>query len=296
MSRFDEKSTGVLTSLDFKKKSIRVLYAAMIAALIIISMICIFPPIWIFLSCFKDMKEFLSIPPTIIPKTFNLRKIPEVWKLLNFGRFYVNTMVLVLGDWLFCITLNGLAGYVLSRLNPKGSKLIMTMIFWTMLLPTSVNMVPLFMTIVNFPLLNISLMNSYVPMWLMSGANAFYVLLFRSFFNSIPTSYMEAARIDGCTNLGIFTKIMLPLSKPIVMVVSIFSITSSWESFLWPYLIIKDEGMSTVAMQVFRLAQNGFATDKYMVVLMFCVIPPAVIFVLFSKYIMQGANMSGIKG
>lgn len=130
----------------------------------------------------------------------------------------------------------------------------------------------------------------------MAGANAFYVLLFKSFFNSIPMSYLEAARIDGCTNVGIFTKIILPLSKPIIMVVSIFCINTAWESFLWPYLVVKNFDRYPVAVQLFKLKESGFATDKYMVVLLFSIIPPAIIFMFFSKYIMQGANMSGIKG
>ena len=296
MKRFKEKNSGIIVSQDLRQRKIRILYWIMFVALLFISLVCIFPPIWVFLSCFKDMKEFLSIPPTIIPKTFDLSKIGKVWQSLNFGKYYLNTLCLAGGEWLFCILFNGMGGYVLSRLRPKGTTLIFTLIFWTMLLPTSVNMVPLFMTITDFPIFHFSMIDTFWPMWLMAGANAFYVLLFKSFFNSIPMSYLEAARIDGCTNVGIFTKIILPLSKPIIMVVSIFCINTAWESFLWPYLVVKNFDRYPVAVQLFKLKESGFATDKYMVVLLFSIIPPAIIFMFFSKYIMQGANMSGIKG
>jgi len=296
MRRLRDKSSGVITSVDLRKRSVRLLYWATFGFVFLVSLICILPPLWIFLSGFKDMKEFLSVPPTIFPKTFDIRKIGQVWTTLNFGKYYLNTLYLVVGEVVFCIVLNGLAGYVLSRLKPTGTAAIMTLLFWTMLLPSSVNMVPLFMTIIDFPILHINMSNTYWSMWLMAGANAFYVLLFRSFFNSIPMSYLEAARIDGATSLGIFTKIIMPLSKPIVMVITIFSINASWESFLWPYLVLRDSELYTVAVQLYMLKDSGFATDKYLIVLMFTVIPPAVVFMMFSKYIMEGANMSGLKG
>ena len=121
--------------------------------------------------------------------------------------YYYNSLVIIIGNLIFCLFFNGILGYVLSRLRPKGYKLAFLMIFWTMLVPHSMNMVPLYMSFVEVPLLKINLINTYLPLFIMAGANAYEALLFKNFFDGIPDSYVEAAKIDGCTNLGIFFKI-----------------------------------------------------------------------------------------
>ncbi|MEG2670553.1 MAG: ABC transporter permease subunit, partial [Oscillospiraceae bacterium] len=153
-----------------------------------------------------------------------------------------------------------------------------------------------FMTFIDFPIFHVNLINTYLPMWMMAGANAFYIMLFKSFFDSIPISYIEAARLDGCSNLGIFTRIILPLSKPLIMVIAIFSFNGAWENFFWPYLVLKDTNIQTVAVEIFKLKVSGIAIDEFMVVLLFSIAPPAIIFIFLQKYIMTGFTLGGIKG
>ncbi|MEG1441978.1 MAG: carbohydrate ABC transporter permease [Oscillospiraceae bacterium] len=296
MKAFEKKLSGAVTSMDFKKRSVRIGYWLMILVLVFVSAICLFPPVWVLLSSFKDVSEFLQVPPTIFPKSFHPEKIAYVWDMLNFGKYYMNSVYLAIGELVFCVVFNGLVGYVLSRLKPKGTTLILTLILWTMMLPTSVSMVPLFMSFVDVPYLHINLTNTFLPMWMMAGANAFYVLLFKNFFDSIPMSYVEAARLDGCTNFGIFYRIILPLSKSIIMVVSIFSVNASWENFFWPYLVLKDTNLYTVAVKIFQLKTTNFAIDEYMVVLLLSIIPPAVIFLIFQNYMSSDFAMGGVKG
>lgn len=288
----------MLTSGDLKTLKGQLFYWIMFAMLILVSIVCLFPPLWVFLSSFKDIKEFLSIPPTIIPKSFHPEKLVEVWNLLNLGRYYWNSLFMALGDLFFAVVVNGLVGYVISRMKPKGSKLIFTLILWTMMMPTSVSMVPLFMSFVDVPYLGLNLTDTYWPMWLQSGANAFNIMMFKSFFDSIPMSYLEAARIDGCSNFRIFRKIILPLSRPFIMVISIFTINGSWENFMWPYLVLKDTSLQTVAVKLytFQQANSGISVDQYMIVLLFSIIPPTIIFILFQKHIMGGFTVGGVKG
>jgi len=158
-------------------------------------------------------------------------------------------------------------------------------------------MVPLYMTFVDVPGLHINLIGSYVPIWIMSGASAFNILLFRNFFNSIPMSYIEAARIDGCTDMGIFARIIIPLSKPIIMVVTIFSITGTWGNFMWPYLILGNTNLEPVAVMLYRLSTSSSLLDnEYMLLMMISIIPMIIMYSIFSKHIMGGLNMSGLKG
>ncbi len=293
---FKEKNTGLLVASDFKTVKYKTIYWLFFAILLIISIVCILPILWVFISAFKDTSEFLSIPPTIIPKSFHPEKVGQVFSKLKFGIYYLNSFKLIIGSLFFCIVVNGLAGYVLSRLKPKGSGVIFTMIFWTMLLPTSLNMIPLFMSFVDVPLFHINLTNSFLPLWLMAGANAFDVLLFRNFFNAIPHAYIEAAKIDGCSNFGIFWRIIVPLSRPILMVVSIFSVQASWGSFFWPYLVLKDTDKYPVSVILYQFNEASLPIDQYMIVMMLSILPVLILFSIFSKYIIDTSNMSGLKG
>lgn len=296
VTKFSTKTQGLLNFADLKKPSFILLYWVMFAILILISLVCLLPTLWVGLSGFKDVSEMYAVPPTIIPKSFNVGKVADVWFKVNVLKYFTNSVMLIIGCWAFDIVVNGLAGYVLSRIKPVGSSVIETLVFWSMLLP-GISMVPLYMTFVDVPLLHINLIGNYLPIWVIAGANAFNILLFRNFFNSIPMSYLEAARIDGCTDLGIFGKIILPLSKPIIMVVTIFSITGTWGNFMWPYLILGNTNLEPVAVMLYRLSTGSSLMDnEYMLLLMISIIPMIIMYAIFSKHIMGGLNMSGLKG
>ncbi len=295
--RFSEKTNGLLNFDDLKKTRFKALYWIMFALLMIFTLACVVPTIWVLSSGLKTTEEMYRIPPTIIPEVFRWEQIPIAWNKISFGKNFLNSLWIILGCLLFDITFNGLAGYVLSRIKPKGSAIVETLVFWSMLLPT-ISMVPLYITFVDVPLIHVNLLGTFTPMWLIAGANAFNVLLFRSFFNGIPMSYVEAARIDGCSNLGIFRRIILPLSKPIIMVVSIFSITSSWSSFMWPYLVLGSTDKVPVAVRLYELSTKGttIQDNEMMIITTFSIIPPLIMYMIFSKQIMGGLDMSGIKG
>ncbi|WP_053983856.1 carbohydrate ABC transporter permease [Niameybacter massiliensis] len=297
MSKLQHKQTGVIVFTDFKKPKIKMFYYILLGIMIVIALLCLIPPLWIMTSSVKDIKEFFQIPPTFIPKTFQPEKLVETWKKLSFMKYYVNTIFVAMGSVGFSIIFNGLAGYVLSRLKPKGSHILFQIMMWTMMLPASVGMIPLFKNIIDVPVLHINLTDSYWPLWLMAGANAFYVIIFKSFFDSIPKDYIEAARLDGCSDLGIFARIILPLSKPVMTVVTIFTINSVWSDFLWPYITLKDPNKYTVMVKIFTMnGQAGYPADMRMIAVTFAIIPPAILFIIFQKKIMSGFNLGGIKG
>ncbi len=294
--RFTNKTEGVITTTDFHSRANRIAYWIMFGLLVVLFVICVFPVVWVIVSAFKDKAEFYSVPATIIPRSFNPEKIIEVFKQLNFGRYYLNTIILALGTLLFTIIINGLGGYVLARVRPKGYKFVFTLIFWTMLMPTSINLIPLYMSFAKLPVLNISLLNTYFPMWFMAGANCFDILLFRSFFNSLPIEYDEAAAIDGCSRLKTLFLIDLPLCTPIIITISIFAVNGALGDFFWPYLVIKKSELYPFAVQLYQLNEAGYEEDKYMVALFLAMIPSLVIFGAFSRKIMGGMNLGGVKG
>lgn len=294
--RFADKEASLLSSFDMRKRHNKLIYWGMFLIILFISLICLVPIVWVALSGFKSVSELYAIPPTLLPERINLGKIAEVWKTVSFFKYFTNSVILILGCWACDVTINGLAGYVLSRLKPMGSRVIEILVFWSMLLP-GISMVPLYMTFLDVPLLHINLSGSYLPIWLMAGANAFNILLFRNFFNSIPMDYIEAANLDGCSQLGIFARIIIPLSKPIVMVVTIFSVTATWGNFMWPYLMLGNTDLEPVAVMLYNLSsKSGMTEDKYLLLIMLSILPVLIMYMIFSKQIMGGMDVGGIKG
>jgi multiple sugar transport system permease protein len=297
MNKFSNKDSGIINFMDLKKTSIKVLYWSIFSLLVFLALICLLPPLWIFISSLKTVKELYQIPATLFPERINLRKIIKVWNQLDYLKYYINTLKVVVGAVLVTVIVNGLAGFALSRLKPIGSKVYFTIMLWTMLMPTTLSLVPLFKNMIHFPLFGFNLTNTYWPMWLVCGASAFYVLIFKSFFDGIPMPLIEAARLDGCGHFRIFTRIMLPLSKPIIGVVVIFTVNGVWSDFLLPYLVLNDKNAYTVMLAIFSVKNNAnMALDLQLMTVVFAIIPPIIIFCIFQKYIMKGVNVSGIKG
>ena len=301
-SKFDKKkdaqAMGIISKFDMQNPSVKVLYGLIWFFLILAVLLCFVPPLWCMTSALKDSREFFSVPATIIPRSFHPEKLWETWEMLNFGQAYLNTIFVLCGSLIMSLVCNGMMGYVLSRLRPRGYKLVLSLVLWTLMLPQSVRQVPLFKNFLSLPILGINITESYLPMWLLAGANAFYVLIFKSFFDSIPQSLIEAARLDGCTNLGIFFRVMLPLSKPVLMVIAIFTINASWSDFFWPYLVLGSRSeLYTVMVKIFYMAgSSGYSEDIQVVALIFTIIPPTILFLFFQRYIMSGFTLSGIKG
>ena len=297
MKLFDNKTEGLVNFSDLHKPGVRIAYALMFICLVIMAAACLIPVLWVFLSGFKEPAEMYKVPATFFPEHISFGKVTAIMSKINIKKYFGNTLIIIIGSWVFDILFNGLAGYVLSRLKPKGTPILETLIFWSMLLP-GISMAPLYMTFVDIPIIHVNLVGSYLPMFLMAGANAFNIMLFRNFFNGIPMDYLEAARIDGCSDMGIFGRIILPLSKPIVVVVSIFNIIASWSNFMWPYLLLgsTDREPLSVLLYTLSLGTLSIQDNELMLIIMISVLPPIIIYMLLSKHITGGINMSGIKG
>lgn len=289
---------GIISKYDMRNPWIKILYGFIWFCMILAVLVCFIPPLWVMTSALKDSREFFSVPATIIPRSWHPEKLWDTWNMLNFGKAYLNTLSVLCGSLVVSLVCNGMLGYVLSRLKPRGSKIVLSLVLWTLMLPQSVSQVPLFKNFLSLPILGINITETYLPMWLLAGANAFYVLVFKSFFDSIPQSLIEAARLDGCNNLSIFFRIMMPLSKPVLMVITIFTINASWSDFFWPYLVLGSRTeLYTVMVKIFYMAgSTGYSEDIQVVALIFTIIPPAILFLFFQRYIMSGFTLSGIKG
>ncbi|MDD6734786.1 MAG: carbohydrate ABC transporter permease [Clostridiales bacterium] len=294
MKKDDIDRVGFIQPIELKTFKGKTTYIMILVFMLLFSLIFIVPLCWMLLSAFKDTQEFLQIPPSLLPKKISLEKVKEVWTFANMGRTYICTLFMTAVAVLTMLISNGLAGYVLSRLKPKGSAVVKTIVLWTMMVPSTLSIAPKFMTFVDMPLIHVNLSNTYWPMWIMAGASAYYTLLFKNFFDGISSSLIEAAEVDGCSKLSIFFKIVLPLSKPIMITVAIFGIMGNWGTFFWPYLMIKDIELQPIGVRVFMLKEQ-LSVDRHLMVLVFAMIPPMIVFLFLQKRILGGLS-GGVKG
>lgn len=154
------------------------------------------------------------------------------------------------------------------------------------------------MQAIDFPYLHINFTNKFIYFWLSAIGNSYYTLMFKSFFDSISISLVEAAKIDGCSEFKIFFKLIIPLSIPIVIVISIFTFNDAWSNFMTPYLMLKSENMKTITQMIFEVKMSGsqVSQDIYLIMILMTMVPPMIIFLLFNKHIMNGVNIGGVKG
>jgi len=283
--------TGVIRDYDLHSISVRIGYAVIYILCGIMVIFAVFPLIWVVLAGFKDLKEFMS-STKIAPNSFSFAPFLKTWSQLDLARNYLNSLISVAGSVVCALVFNGLLGYGLAILKPKGSGIVKKLVMFSLLVPATISIVPLFMNIQR-----LGMGNSFLPLWLSYGANAMYVVLFIQFFESLPKEMIEASRIDGCTPLQTFFHIVLPLSRPIVAVVTIFAINASWSDLLLPYLVLRGGQLQAgmVRLLVFRTGQSVNA-DTMMRSVVFTMIPPIILFAIFQKQLTENNVSVGVKG
>ena len=283
--------TGVIREYDRHSRSVRIGYAFIIALCVVMVVIAVFPLLWVMLAGFKDLKEFMS-STSIVPASFALEPYAVTWSQLGIAKNYLNSLISVAGSVVCALIFNGLLGYGIGILRPRGSGAVKKLILLSLLMPATISIVPLFMNIQK-----LRLGNSFVPLWLSYGANAMYVILFVQFFESLPSSIIEASRIDGCSQLQIFFRIVLPLSKPICSVISIFAVNAAWSDFLLPYLVLRGGDKQTVMVRLFVFStEQTVNADTMMRSVVFSMIPPIILFFIFQKQLTENTVSVGIKG
>ena len=295
-SRFAQMNYGILCSSDMKHLKYRILYACLVLFMVICGLCVLLPVLWMMLSGFKEPAELISKHTSFFPKQIKLSKLGLVWNQMKFYQCYLNTIIMSLGAVVADVVVNGLAGYVLSRLKPKGSKFYFALITTLMMIPGTVSMVPNYMTFQSFPYLHFSLINTFWPIWMMAAVNMFNILLFKTSFDAISNSLIEAAKIDGASSLDIFFRIVIPLSVPVITTVSLFTFNGQFGNFFWPYLLVNDKAKEVVGIKLFNMKSGNFTQDYQLLAVFFSILPQMLIFALFQKQIVGGINIGGVKG
>ena len=294
MQRLRDKKEGLLNFSDYKKVRNKIVYFIFMFLLIMFALTAIIPLLWLFITSFKSVNELNSTNYHLFPEAFDITKMFEVWTRLNFGRYYLNTLIVVIGAVICAVVFNSLLAYAVAILKPIGYKVINALILLAYMIPSALAIYPLLQQLVDSPLGN--MINSYVPLWLVYGANAYYYLLFKNYFEKMPKSLIEAARMDGLSDFKIFFNVILPLARPIIGVVAIFAMTAAYSDFLLPYSVLQNQELKTVMVALYSL--NGTDTvnaAEFLMLLVISIIPQLVLFIIFQKQIMNQSVNSGMK-
>ncbi len=259
----------------------------------IIAVLMLFPLIWLVSTSFKSPSEnIFQFPPQFIPRQPTFQNFIKVWQTNPFGRYLFNSSLVALLtvslNLLFC----SLAAYPLARLNFKGRDGIFTAIIATIMIPFQIVMIPLYVLTVQ-----LELRNSYLGIIFPSIASAFGIFLLRQAFKSVPKELEEAARIDGCSELGIWWNVMIPAVKPALITLAIFVFIGSWSDFLWPLLVLDQPEFYTMPLGVATLA-GTFSLDWRLIAAgsVISIAPVLLLFLILQRYIVPTDAGSGVKG
>jgi multiple sugar transport system permease protein len=254
------------------------------------------PILWLAKSAITPTNDTITHPIALFPHGFAWNNLHEAWSNVRVGRYFWNTVVLAFGSWLSQLIVATTGGYVLSVLRPKYAPLLKGLLLGTLFVPAVVLLVPLYVEIVHPPLVNHSFINSYWAIWLPAGASAFNVVLVARFFDNLPREIFEAARVDGAGPFRLFWAIVLPMSRPILGVVSVFAVLASWKDFLWPLLVLANPDIQPLSVRLPSI-QSQTQLGVFLAAMFIACLVPIVGFLIFQRSFLRGSGLGGaIKG
>ncbi|MER7726785.1 carbohydrate ABC transporter permease [Streptomyces sp. NPDC096323] len=253
------------------------------------------PLYWMVTGGLKTTQEVVQSPPTAFPSSLHTENYSQAWTVMDLSKLLFNTLYYAFGALFFQLVFDVAAAYSLSKLRPVFGKVILGMMLATLMIPATVLVVPQYLTVLDVPVFQRNLVNSPWAIWLPSVTNAFTIFLLKRFFDSIPRELLDAAAIDGATPLRTLRSIVLPISRPILGVVSIFAVVGVWKDFLWPMLTLPDPSKQTLNVGIYSLA-SGVPENILIAALTIASIPTLLIFLLFQRNIMSGLTAGGLKG
>jgi alpha-1,4-digalacturonate transport system permease protein len=257
----------------------------------VLSLFFLFPIFWIVLSSFKDGSELFRYPPTLFPESPTIGNYILALQKGNFTLFFKNSTAVAVLSTIVTVIINTMAGYAFAKYTFKGRDIIFIFFISTLMLPLEVLMIPIFQ-VVKY----LGMYNSFVGIIIPPAATPAGVFLLRQYFLSVPDDLIEAARIDGASETGIFIRLMIPIAKPAMSVLAIFSFMWRWNDFMWPLLVIRDTEKYTLQLALSNF--NGqYSVDWNSLIAMSVVtmIPVLIVFLIFQRQFIQGMMTSGMK-
>jgi multiple sugar transport system permease protein len=273
----------------------RIYWVLVALTVLLFTLVFIGPLYWMAIGGLKSGHEIAQIPPTLYPKHPEPRNYADAWTSLSLARLLWNTAFYAFGALAFQLVLDIAAAFAFSKLRPVFGRAILGLMLATLLIPSTVLVIPQYVTVINLPILHWHMLNSPWAIWLPAVTNAFNIFLLKRFFDSIPEDLMAAAAVDGAGPLRTLLFIVLPMARPILGVVAIFSVTAVWKDFLWPLLVEPAPGKRTVNVGIYAFS-TGLTQNVVIAGAVIAAIPTVIFFLIFQKNIVAGLTTGALKG
>lgn len=259
--------------------------------LLCMTIITAFPFLWMILSSFKQSSEFYLLVPKLLPEKFQWNNFTELFEKWSFARYYKNSIFVTAVQVISNILIVLLAGYGFAKFNFKGKNSLFLIVMSSTMIPWVATIIPLYI-LTN----SLHLIDTYPGLIIPGMADAFSIFLARNFMSTIPTPLLEAARIDGAGELKVFFRVVIAQVKPLIAVIAIQKMISSWNAFQWPLLVVNSEELRTLPIAMAKLSSLYY--DSYnlkMAAATLAIIPVLILYIAFQKYFVEGISLSGIK-
>ena len=257
------------------------------------AIIMVFPFYWMITGAFKTYEEVNLIPPTLFPKNpLNFENFIYAFHTAPFGRYFINSMIALVGCVITCSFTTILAAYAFSRLQWKGRELIFSLLLSLMMVPYEMIIITNYRTIVHW--------NLHDTLWaliLPFMSSIFYTYILKGFFDSVPDSLYYAAKVDGCSDWKYLWRVMVPMAKSSLATIILLNAIATWNSFLWPMIATNSKEVRTLPFGLYAfMTEGGQRNERMMAASTIVVIPMIIIFLFTRKYIISGMSRGGIKG
>lgn len=290
---------GILTNLERRTPWGRFVYILFFVLLSILAVTVVFPFLFAFTSGLKNSTEIYKGGLQLFPSVPQWQNYTSVWEKYHFIRLFGNSLILVLGGVLCQMTVTTMAAYSLARLKPAGGRFVMWGFLVTLMIPNITYLIPLYTTLVDVPIIHISLLNSYVGLWLPYCINAVGIFVMKTFFESIPSELYDAAKVDGASALRIFWSITLPLARSILAVLTILVFLTLWKDFLLPLLVLPNPDLQPITVRLFYMLNVNSVPaplNTQMAASFLALLPPLIFAVVMQRHLRQGLSIGAVKG
>lgn len=267
--------------------------------LIFTSLLSIFPFLWLTSTSLKGINEdIFAYPPTIIPNDFTWANYIDVWHKVNFMGYFWNSVIVAALTVILNLILSSLAAYPLARMQFKGKKIFFFSILATIMIPFQAIMLPVYIITLKLHLIDsVNNVMGYIGLVMPFAVSAFGIFLMRQAFLKVPREVEEAAIVDGCNVFQMFVKVVLPMVKPTLAVLAVFTFIGSWGEFLWPSIMLTKDSMYTLPVGINNL-QGMFSSNWRFIAAgsIISTIPIIVFFLAMQRYFISGENDGAVKG
>ncbi len=259
--------------------------------LVVGSLFMLFPLVWVFLTALKKPSEVFAIPPVMFPAELQWQNFVEAWTSGPFNLFFLNSFLIASSTTIIVLSVSSIAGYAFAKLRFTGVTVLFVLVIATMMIPEQVTLIPVFLF-----LRDVGLIDTRLGVVLPMAATGFGTFLMRQYIVTIPSSLIDAARIDGCSEFGVFWRIILPLVGPPLATLGIFTFIGAWDAFLWPLIILSSENNFPLTLGLARFNEEFFSQPHYTMAVSFITIMPLVLIFLFAqRAFIKGIALSGMK-